>query len=100
MHSLVLAPDELKKVQDEIDWSGGGFVQAEITPHDALEADDRAAVEIPSFQPVKVAVFADHTGFESNLGALLAADPYVTAKFLGPAAAALKTNLMLRSTRV
>ena len=86
--TLVLAPDELKKVQDEIDWSGGGFVQAEITPHDALEADDRAAVEIPSFQPVKVAVFVDRTRFENNLRTLLAADPYVMAKFLGPAAAA------------
>jgi Ca-activated chloride channel family protein len=87
-HTLALGPDELRKVQDEFVWSGGGFVQAEIAPHDALEADDRAAVEIPSSQPVKVAVFAGDSGFASNLDTLLADDPYVSAKFLAPAAAA------------
>jgi len=84
--SVVLAPGESKKIQDNFTWSAGGILQAEITPSDALAVDDRAAVEIPRFRPVRVAMFAGHSGFASSLNAVLGANPYVFAVTLGPGA--------------
>ena len=37
------------------------MLQAEISPSDALEADDRAMVDLPTFRTVRVAVFANST---------------------------------------
>ena len=89
--SLALAPGEAQRVESDIVWSDGGFLQAEITPHDALAADDRASVEIPSFRPVRVGVVAGRSGFTNNLESVLAANPYVGAESLGPAATAAGT---------
>jgi hypothetical protein len=86
--SLALAPGEVRKIQDELVWSEGGFLQAEITPSDALDADNRAAVEIPSSRPVRVAVYSARSTFARDLGAVLAANPYLSMEFLAAGAPA------------
>jgi hypothetical protein len=86
--SLSLAPGEVKKVEDAIVWRDGGVLQAEISPPDALAVDDRAAVEMPSFRLVRVAVFSAGATFANELDAVLAANPYISAESLGPAATA------------
>ena len=84
--SLTLAPAKRKKFRIKSDWSDGGFLQAEITPADELEADNRAAVEIPSFRPIRVGMFAGQSTFTSNLEAVLAANPYIDSRIFGAGA--------------
>jgi hypothetical protein len=60
-------------------------LQAEISPADALAADDRAMVSIPSFRTVRVAVFAgNNSPFGADLLSVLSSDPYVQARILPP----------------
>ena len=54
-----LAPEALANAEDEFTWDQGGLLQAEISPSDALQADDRAIVNLPTFRTVRVAVFAE-----------------------------------------
>ncbi len=61
------------------------MLQAEITPSDALQADDRASVNIPTFRTVHVAVFANGAApFAANLLSVLSSNPYVQAQILPP----------------
>jgi hypothetical protein len=61
------------------------MLQAEISPSDALQVDDRAAVNIPTFRTVRVAVFASNTSpFASDLLSVLSSNPYVQAQILPP----------------
>jgi hypothetical protein len=76
-----LAPLALSNAEDEFTWDKGGMLQAEITPGDALQADDRASVNIPTFRTVSVAVFANSASpFASNLLEVLSSNPYVRAQ--------------------
>jgi hypothetical protein len=80
---LTLAPQSLSSAEDEFTWDQGGILQAQITPADALEADDRAAVTIPTFRTVHVAVFAGGSSpFAADLLSVLSSDPYVQASVL------------------
>jgi aerotolerance regulator-like protein len=80
---LTLAPESLSNAEDEFTWDKGGILQAEITPSDALAADDRAAVTIPTFRTVHVALFASATSpFASDMLGVLSSDPYVEAQVL------------------
>jgi hypothetical protein len=80
---LTLAPQSLSNAEDEFTWDQGGILQAQITPSDALEADDRAAVTIPTFRSVHVAVFAGSSSpFAADLLSVLSSDPYVQASVL------------------
>jgi hypothetical protein len=80
---LTLAPQSLSNAEDEFTWDQGGILQAQITPSDALEADDRAAVTIPTFRSVHVAVFAGgSSAFAADLLSVLSSDPYVQASVL------------------
>jgi hypothetical protein len=82
---LSLPPQAVANAQDEFIWDKGGMLQAEITPSDALQADDRAMVNLPTFRSVRVAVFAGSASpFASDLLSVLASDPYVQAQILPP----------------
>jgi hypothetical protein len=82
---LSLAPEALANAEDEFTWDQGGMLQAEISPSDALQADDRATVNIPTFRTVRVAVFASGaTPFAADLLSVLSSNPYVQAQILPP----------------
>ena len=80
---LSLAPEALANAEDEFTWDQGGVLQAEITPSDAVQADDRAMVNLPTFRPVRVAVFTSGASpFAADLLSVLSSDPYVQAQVL------------------
>jgi len=82
---LTLAPEALANAEDEFTWDQGGMLQAEISPSDALQADDRATVNIPTFRTVHVAVFAGGASpFATDLLSVLSSNPYVQAQVLPP----------------
>jgi hypothetical protein len=82
-HKVSLAPEALANAEDEFTWDQGGMLQAEISPSDALQADDRAIVNIPTFRTVRVAVFADNASpFATDLLGVLSSNPYVQAQIL------------------
>jgi len=84
-HKVSLAADALANAEDEFTWDQGGMLQAEISPSDALQADDRAIVNIPTFRTVRVAVFASSTSpFAADLLSVLSSNPYVQAAVLPP----------------
>ena len=86
---LTLAPDALVNAEDELTWNQGGLLQAQLTPPDALQADDRAIVNLPAFRTVRVAVLAGNPSpFASDLFSVLSDDPYVRPEILSPDAAA------------
>ena len=80
---LSLAPEALANAEDEFTWDQGGVLQAEITPSDAVQADDRAMVNLPTFRTVRVAVFTSGASpFAADLLSVLSSDPYVQAQVL------------------
>lgn len=82
---LSLAPEALTNAQDEFTWDKGGMLQAEISPSDALQPDDRATVNIPTFRSVHVAVFASNASpFAADLLSVLSSNPYVQAQIFPP----------------
>jgi hypothetical protein len=61
------------------------MLQAEVSPADAMQADDRASVSIPTFRTVGVAVFANGASpFASSLLGVLSSNPYVQAQIVPP----------------
>ncbi len=82
---ISLAPDALANAEDDFTWDKGGMLQAEIAPSDALQADDRAMVTLPTFRSVHVAVFASGSSpFAADLLSVLSSNPYVQAQILPP----------------
>jgi Ca-activated chloride channel homolog len=82
---LSLAPEALVNAEDEFTWDRGGLLQAEITPPDALQADNRATVNLPTFRTVRVAVFASNASpFAADLLGVLSSNPYVQVQVLPP----------------
>jgi Ca-activated chloride channel family protein len=80
-----IAPNGVANPEDEFTWNQGGMLQAEISPPDALQADDRAIVNIPTFRTVRVAVFASNASpFAADLLSVLSSNPYVQAQILPP----------------
>jgi hypothetical protein len=78
-----LAPNALANAEDEFTWDQGGTLQVEITPPDALQADDRAMVNLPTFRSVRVAVFASKASSSAaDLVSVLSSNPYVQAQVL------------------
>jgi von Willebrand factor type A domain len=89
---LSLAPDELASAEDEFTWDKGGMLQAEISPPDDLEADNRAIVNLPAFRTVRVAVFtgeAKPSPFAADLLSVLSSNPYVQTQIVPPGFSAL-----------
>jgi Ca-activated chloride channel family protein len=86
---LSLAPQALANAEDEFTWDQGGTLQAEITPPDALQADDKATVNLPTFRTAHVAVIArDASPFAADLLSVLSSNPYVHAQIVSPELAA------------
>jgi aerotolerance regulator-like protein len=86
---ITLGAKALVNAEDDFLWSQGGELQAELSPPDALAADDRAVVALPSFRTVRVAVLAGNSSpFAADLLKVLSSDPYVQAEILPAEAAA------------
>ena len=82
---VTLAPEALANAEDEFTWDMGGLLQAEISPSDALQADDQAMVNIPTFRTVRVAVIAGSASpFAADLLSVLSSNPYVQAQIVAP----------------
>ena len=80
-----LAPEALANAEDEFTGGQGGLLQAEISPPDALQADDRAIVNLPTFRTVRVAVFASNgSPFAADLLNVFSSNPYVQAQIVPP----------------
>jgi Ca-activated chloride channel family protein len=80
-----LAAHALSNAEEEFNWDKGGMLQAEISPADEMQADDRASVNIPTFRTVSVAVFASGASpFASSLLGVLSSNPYVQAQIVPP----------------
>lgn len=84
--AVSLAPGQLSALKDDFTTDQGGLLQAEISPKDDLQADDRAIVYVPPFRPVHVAVFTARPAFENELRPVLSANPYLRIEFLHPGA--------------
>ena len=80
-HSLPLKAGETANARAEFTWADGGLLEAELSPADALAADDRAIAHLPVFRPVRVAVISPHP---QVLKPVLAANPYLQTDFLPP----------------
>jgi len=80
---VTIPPNAVANPEDEFTWDQGGMLQAEISPPDALQADDRASVNIPTFRTVHVAVYANNASpFAADLLSVLSSNPYVQAQIL------------------
>ena len=78
-----IPPNGVANPEDEFTWDTGGMLQAEISPPDALQADDRAIVNIPTFRTVHVAVFGNNAAPSSaDLLSVLSSNPYVQAQIV------------------
>ncbi len=87
--AVALSPKELVNAENEFVWDKGGFLQAEISPADALAADNRAIVNLPSFRTVHVALFAGaNSQFATDLRTVLSSNPYVETQIVLPGASA------------
>ncbi len=85
-HKVSLLPNSLTNAEDEFTWDQGGMLQAELSPSDALQVDDRAIVSIPTFRTVRVAVFANGSAspFATDMLNVLSSNPFVQAQVLPP----------------
>jgi hypothetical protein len=81
---VALPANATNSVTDYFSSPSGGVLQAEITPNDGLAADNRAAIELPSSQPISVAVMTGRDGFIDKLRDVLSSNPYVRADFVVP----------------
>jgi len=82
--TISLSPGELTNAENEFTWASGGLLQAEISPSDALEADDRAVVNLPTFRMLRVAVFTGNSAFPKDLLTVLASNPYLQTEVVTP----------------
>jgi hypothetical protein len=85
-HEISLAPGQLAGVKDDFSTDQGGLLQAELSPADDLQADDRAIVYVPPFKPIRVAVLTTRSAFENELRPVLSANPYLMVEFVHPGA--------------
>jgi Ca-activated chloride channel family protein len=83
--TIALSPGELANAENQFIWGKGGLLQAEINPSDALDADDRAIVNLPSFRVVRVAVFTGNSPFATDLLTVLSSNPYLNTAVVTPA---------------
>jgi Ca-activated chloride channel family protein len=82
--TLSLAPHELGNAENEFIWDRGGLLQAEISPPDALDADNRAVINLPTFRMVRVAVFTSNSPFANDLMTVLSSNPYLQTEIVAP----------------
>jgi len=77
-----IAPGATESASDDFTSRSGGLLEAEIAPSDGLEADNRATIDLPSSEPVSVAVVTSRAAFASKMRAVLSANPYVKTQFV------------------
>jgi hypothetical protein len=83
--AVALAANELANKEDGFIWGQGGLLQAEITPSDALNADNRAVVNLPTFRTIHVTVFTNNnSAFAANLLSVLSINPFVQVQVAAP----------------
>ena len=82
--SLALGPSEAADVRERVVVPRSGLLEATLGPPDWLDADDRAAVFVPAFRPIRVRVIAAHPAFARRLRGVLDANPYVHTDVAGP----------------
>ena len=88
---ISLGPEALVNVEEQFIWDKGGLLQAEISPPDALEADNRASVNLPTFRTVRVAVFTNSANpppFVTDLLTVLSSNPFVQTQLVPPGTSA------------
>jgi hypothetical protein len=84
-HTIALTPNELANTENEFVWDKGGYLQAEIGPPDALEADNRAVVNLPTFRTIHVALnVGGNSQFATNLLSVLSSNPYLETQIVLP----------------
>ncbi|HVB58826.1 MAG TPA: BatA domain-containing protein [Candidatus Acidoferrales bacterium] len=83
-HTVSLVPYGFADLHDELTSEQGGLLQAQISPADALKADDHAVVYVPPFHQIRVVVFTARPGFTRALRPVLSTDPYLRAEFSRP----------------
>ena len=79
---VVLAPGSDRETSFQLRARPAGFLRAEILPHDAFPADDRAILQLPAQPTLHVTVYSAEPDL---LRPVLAASPQVTAIFRSPA---------------
>lgn len=83
---IPLTPGELASAESQFSWDEGGIVQAEITPADALEADNRASINLPTLRPTRVALIAKDSPLSNDLFTAVSSDPYLQTELVRPGA--------------
>ena len=63
---VTLAANETTSATDDFTSPAADLLQAEISPSDELDADNRAQIDLPSSQPVSVAVLTARTASSPN----------------------------------
>ena len=79
---MVLAPGADREASFQFRTRAGGFLQAQLLPHDGFPADDQAALELPAKPVLRVTVYSAEPDL---LRPVLAASPQVSAIFRTPA---------------
>jgi len=83
--AVAIAPNQLVNAENEFTWDKGGLLQAEISPSDVLDADNRAILNLPEFKTVQVAVFANSASpFATDLLPVLSSNPFVQTQTFAP----------------
>ena len=82
--TVPLGPGELANAEEQFLWDQGGLLQAEISPSDDLEADNRATVNIPAFRPVRAALFTGTSPLANDLAGVLSSNPYLQTEVVPP----------------
>jgi Mg-chelatase subunit ChlD len=80
---VTLAPLAGTTLTFDIRATAAGWVEARLTPSDAMPADDSVTLELPSPAPLRVAVYSDSPEF---LRPVFSSDPRLAAQYL-PASA-------------
>jgi uncharacterized membrane protein len=80
---IVLAPLAESSVTFDFRTTAAGWIEARMSPSDALPADDSVTLEVPSAQPLRIAVYSAAPGL---LRAIFSSDPRLDPQYLAPAA--------------
>jgi hypothetical protein len=78
---MTLAPGADREISFQFRTRSAGFLQAQILPHDAFPADDRATLQLPAQPALRVTVYSAEPDL---LRPVLAASPQVEATFRAP----------------
>ena len=80
---IVLAPLAESSVTFDFHTAAAGWIEARMSPSDALPADDSVTLEVPSAQSLRIAVYSASPGL---LRAIFSSDPRLDPRYLAPAA--------------